>query len=213
MWVDVRWAEPVDDESRAHLVGADRDLHKAFGLDPATDLPWREWSEIRRLIREPGESESDFDRVINERGTNVDPDTRLIGYRRGSLPVTVNPGWTITIPGSFHEGVDGDSWIGYDRDRSVRLASITITGKDGSTPGADELAANSLSARGPIRPGPDDLRGGAEIRDVEEDGRHFRALQGEIIADGQILILTIVFGEDEEWARETYRSIRFTADE
>ena len=212
MWVDVRWSEPVDDESREHLVRADRDLTRSYELDTSQELPWREWSEIRGILREPGSPESTMDHVIKERAAAVGPNTRLVGFRRGSMPVTVNPGWTITIPGSFHETSDGDSWIGYDHERSVRLASMTITGKDGSVPTADELAANSLSSPYPIRPGDDALRGGAEIRDVEEDGRQFRALQGEVIADGQVLIITIVCGQQEEWARETYRSISFNPD-
>lgn len=212
MWVDVRWSEPVDDDSRNLLVGVDRDLRTAFDLDPTLELPWREWSEIRRLIREPGDSASDLDRVISEHASGVDPATRLIGYRRGSMPVMVFPGWTITMPGSFHEGEDGDSWVGYDHERSIRLASISVTAKDGPPPTAEELAEAVPLGPDAIGPGDDALRGGAEIRDLEEDGRQFRAMQGVVTADGHTLIVTIVFGDDEGWARDTWRSIRFTAD-
>lgn len=209
MWVDVRWAPPLDDESQNHLTAADRDLRKAFDLDPTLQLPWREWSEIRGLIQDLPGSDPELDRSIAERAAVVEPGTRLIGYRRGSVSVTIEPGWTITIPGSFHEGTDGDSWIGYDQDRSIRLSSVTIAGKDGQVPSADELSAMAPSGPAAIGPSDDALRGGAEIAMVEEEGQRFRALQGVLASDGQVLILTIVFGDDEAWARETYRSIRF----
>lgn len=209
MWVDVRWAAPVDDESRDHLTGADRDLQRALEDDAAPELPWREWSEIRRLIRVSGSPATDLDRVIGERSAGVEPGARLIGYRRGPVPVTIEPGWTITIPGSFREGVDGASWVGYDQERSVRLASVSMGGKDGHVPSADELATTAPSGHAAIGPGDETLRGSLVIRNVDEDGDQYRALHGVVASAGELLIVTIVPGEDEEWARETYRSITF----
>jgi hypothetical protein len=110
-------------------------------------------------------------------------------------------------------GQDGDSWIGYDHVRSIRLASISVTGKDGHVRTADELATTAPSGPGAISPGDDALRRGAVIGDVEEDGRKIRVLQGVVAVRGQLLIVTIVLSDDEGWARETYRSITFNADE
>ncbi len=209
MWVDVRWSTPVDEESRNHLIGADRDLRRALELDPTIELPWREWEEIRRLIEGPGGEASSLDRVIAKRAAAVPAGMRLIGYRRGSVPVPIDPGWSITMPGSFHEVSEGDAWVGYDQDRTIRLSSVTVVGKDGRVPSAEELAADAPSGPDAIGPGDDSLRGSATIGEVEEDGRRIRALQGVVTSDGELLIVTIVFGDDEAWAIRTYRSIRF----
>jgi hypothetical protein len=215
MWVDLRWAPPLDDTERGLLVRVDQDLSRAHELDTDLDLPWREWSEIRRLLAYDSHTSEPMaiNRTIRDRASAVDPNARLVGYRRGFAPLFLG-GWTIQVPGSFVEGSDDGSWLGYDADRSIRLKPLAITGKDGTVPTADELAASMTEAGAPtIDPGHPDLRGGATVADNDEGPRPARVVQGMLMATGHVLIVTIVFGDDEDWGRETFRSIRFTSPE
>lgn len=210
MWVDVRWAVPLDEAERQQLLAVDRDLNKAYQLDPELDIPWREWSEVRRLIGGSSEgATTGLDRTINERAAPVDPAKRLIGYRRGSMPVTVG-GWTIQLPRSLVVSSDRDSWLGFDADRSVRLLPLVITATDGQVPSAEELAEVGPE-RPMIEPGDPGLRGSATIADSVEGKQTGRVLKGIVTSPGHSLIVTIAYSRDETWARETYRSIRFTS--
>ena len=210
MWVDLRWAAPLDDAERARLVRVDGELSRAHQLDPTLDLPWREWAEVRQLIGDSSAAEAtEIDVMIGQRASVVEPERRLIGYRRGSAPLTLE-GWTVQVPGSFVDGWDDGSWVGYDDQRSIRLKTIAIRGKDGSIPTADELAAAMTGADPTIDPGDPALRGGATIADTSEGGRPVRVVQGALMVTGRVLVVTIVFGDDETWGRETFRSIRFT---
>jgi hypothetical protein len=210
MWVDLRWAPSLDDAERFGLVRVDRDLSRAHELDPDLDLPWREWSELRRLIGGSTTAEP-TDPTIRDRASAVDPDARLIGYRRGSAPLHLE-GWTIHIPGSFVEFWDDGSWVGADYHRSIRLKAIAVEGEDAAIPTADQLA-DSLTEAGTttIDPGDPELRGGATVADNNEGPRPVRVVQGMLMATGSVLVVTIVFGDDEEWGRETFRSIRFSS--
>jgi hypothetical protein len=212
MWVDLRWATPLDDVERDGLVRVDRDLSRAHELDPTLDLPWREWAEVRRLVGGSSTAEATMtDQMIRERASAVGSDSRLIGYRRGSAPFSLE-GWTIQVPGSFVEEWEDGSWVGYDDQRSVRLKSIEIRGEDGTIPTADVLAAAMSGANTTtIAPGDPALRGGATVADTSEGGRLVRLVQGAVTVTERALVVTIVFGDDEAWGRETFRSIRFTS--
>ncbi len=46
MWQDVRWRPPMNDEEGELLLDVHLDLERAYRLDPALPIPWREWHEI-----------------------------------------------------------------------------------------------------------------------------------------------------------------------
>jgi hypothetical protein len=209
MWVDVRWVEPVDEPSRRTLEAVDRDLAHAHELDQEFELPWREWSEIRTLLLSgsPQDRPSMLDRTIAARSATADQSAPLIGYRRGQVRVSIGQRWSVAVPGSFAEASDDDAYIAFDADRTVRLSVLEIRGRDGSVPEADELVEPIPPGDQPILPGDPRLRGHA-VTTLDDRGG-VAHLQGTLATAGHLAVVTIV-AADQEWARETWRSIRFS---
>jgi len=211
MWVDVRWTTPTDDECRQALSDSDRDLNRALELDRDIELPWREWLEIRHLLRAVGvEPHSpEIDASVKSRASGVRDDAQLVGYRRGLLRSQPFQSWTIEIPGSFSSTFEDDVWVAWDDSRSVRLTSLTVRAKDGSALSARELVGATPVPREPIGPGDPKVEGLAGIGKDEATGDP--VVQGVVATRGELLIVTIVFGDDESWGLATWHSIRSQA--
>jgi hypothetical protein len=213
MWVDIRWVAPIDDANRDQLVAVDRDLTRALELDSAATLPWREWAQVRGLLEHSGAVGvgPDLDRLITERAKSVDPAAPVVGYRRNWIRMSPVGGWSLDVPGSFVDTVEGGAWIGFDAERSVRLTSLSATENDGSVPSADELAVAAPRGDSPIPPGHPDLRGQAIFVPAGQDGEEEPTLSGLVAVAGEVLIVTIVYGREEAWARRAWSSIRARA--
>lgn len=210
MWVGVRWVAPIDDGSRDQLRAVDRDLTRALDLEPTAALPWREWAEVRALLDNAGAPglRADLDRFIADRAKSVDAAAPLVGYRRGWIRMSPVGGWSLEVPGSFLDTVEGGPWIGFDAERSIRLTTLSVTGKDGSQTSADELALAAPRGESPIPPGHRDLRGQAILVPAGQDGHEEAALSGLLATAGDVLVVTIVHGGDDAWARRVWSSIR-----
>lgn len=77
MWSDVRWAPPEDDAERATHRRVLHALARAYRLDSARPLPWREWAELleHSEVVAPGAAEV-------RRRAALAPEGPLIGYWR-----------------------------------------------------------------------------------------------------------------------------------
>ena len=69
----------------------------------------------------------DLEDLVQDRAARSLAGTR-IGYRRGSVHVTLTGGWSLTIPGEFAEDWEegGETWIAWQGGRRIRFTSWSI---------------------------------------------------------------------------------------
>ncbi|MBN9523473.1 hypothetical protein J0H58_34000 [bacterium] len=198
------------------------DLATAYKLDPAGDLPWREWLEVLAAIEgdEEGHSVTPTDEELRERvaqrAFEAASDGPLIGYRRGPVRAAIGSGWSIVVPGDFaREWGEDRTWTGWNTSRSVWFHAVGYTKPDGTRPTPAEAVAvgrRSLPEGDPIpvvdRPG---FRGEAVFGETtDEDERRVWRLSG-VTAAGDQLVVCHVYTEspaDRDWAVETWHSLR-----
>ena len=123
--------------------------------------------------------------------------------------------WTIAVPTEFAMELDDDSWMAYEGDRCVYVASVAVRA-DGRDPLARSLYESASKKLAPAtaeieRFSHDEagLVGGAQIR---RDGDRFE-LKGLMCADGSVATCAIWFvrAEHRDWALATWRSLRHSS--
>jgi len=222
LWCDFPWRPPLTEAEGELTDQIANDLASAYKLDPAGDLPWREWLEVLDAIEndEEGHTVSPSDEELGERvaqrAFESDADGPPIGYRRRPVRTPVGSGWTIVVPGDFaHELGEDRTWTGWNATRTVWFHAVGYTKPDGTRPGPEESVAvgrRSLpdgdAVPGVTRPG---VRGEAVFGETtDEDERRVWRLSGVTAADGQ-LVVCHVYSEsaaDRDWAVETWHSLR-----
>lgn len=133
------------------------------------------------------------------------------GPQRDTVERRVFPAWSIVIPAAFSETfVDDDGyWHAWDACRSVSLSSLAVTDESGLAAPVTMLLGQFPPLDGsPLQSLPPGLQGRAAESRVDPPARASRALSGMLAADGRVLIVTIT-SDDVEWARRTWRSIRY----
>lgn len=120
--------------------------------------------------------------------------------------------WSIAIPSTFTEAfvVEGGYWHAYDDERSVSLTSVILTEEGILVPAESilaQLGTAPLPEGTPLATLPPGLGGCAVEAAAMQPARASRTVSGMLATDGRVLIATIT-GDDLEWARDTWLSIR-----
>ncbi len=79
MWQDVRWRTPESEGEGELLMDVHHDLERAYRLDPAAAIPWREWAEILEYLAEH------FGYVEFQEGTNLESAIQARSRRRWAV--------------------------------------------------------------------------------------------------------------------------------
>jgi hypothetical protein len=218
------WRPPLTEDEGELTDQIANDLATAYKLDPAGELPWREWLEVLAAIDndEDGHTVSPTDpcltEAVTQRAWEADRSTPPIGYRRCPVRVPLSSGWSIAIPGDFARQWDDDKgWNAWNESRTVWFHPVGFTKADGSRPSPAEAAAlarRSLPEGTPV-PGidRDGLRGEAVFSEAEEEGRRVWRLSGVTAAEGQVVVCHVYTDspDDRDWAIQTWHSLRHVA--
>jgi hypothetical protein len=196
MWHEVPWREPVDATELALMRRVDTDLRAARKADRAIALPYAEWAELVGYL---GETERAAELQAQATGPSV------IGYRRFAMEVTLDAGWSITLPGSFVGAWrdDGARYWATDGARVVEVTHLETTERD---------SAKLLDAAPTLHPVIEQAARGARHARVEaydEDDVH--VIHGVVAIAPHVAIVTCKgAASDEAWALATWRSLRHT---
>ena len=117
--------------------------------------------------------------------------------------------WSLEIPAAFAETFveDGSYWHAWHDDRSVSLTSILINDAQGPV-SADRIVNELPSLDGRVLDElPPDLLGQAVTGPTVQPAIAANMLSGILAIDGHLLVATIT-GDDIDWTRRVWRSIR-----
>ncbi len=221
LWCDFPWRPPLNEEEGELIDQIAADLATAYKLDPAGELPWKEWLEVLDAIEkdEDGHTVTPTDpsltEAVTQRAWESDPAAPAIGYRRFPVRMPLYAGWSIEVPGDFaHEWDDERTWIGWNASRTVWFHAVGFTKPDGSRPSAAEAVAIGRRSLPPGTAVPsidrDGLRGDAVFGEVEEDGRRVWRVSGVTATEGQLVVCHVYVEnpDDRDWAVQTWHSLR-----
>jgi len=205
MWTNVRWRLPVNDSERSVLEDTADSLRRAYGLDPNLQYPWAEWKQVLDLLNQ----ESDETELVNSHAYG----TPTIGYRRRSVTVTLPGRWSVKIPGSFSDcklDEEGD-FCTVDPPREIWFSVYDLKG--GPSPAVFESRKRSMqAARNPdyVVERENYFAQATISKKQLNTGEEYSVLNSFNLTLGGQLILTIVFPgpEQQDWAMETWRSIK-----
>ncbi|WP_224367919.1 hypothetical protein [Hyalangium versicolor] len=142
LWTEVVWRPPLLEEERRLFRNVTKLLEQAWREDPALNYPWREWQEVLGYLGMGGTLAEE----ISHRAA-LAPEGPRIGYRRGSVQVSLPAGWEIRIPGSLaEEHLSDGSWVARDHRRSVRF--VPLGNADDIAPASPERRALELEHHG-----------------------------------------------------------------
>ncbi len=204
MWSEVRWAAPEDDAERETHRRVLHALARAYRLDPARPLPWREWAELLGYsgVDAPGVAEV-------RRRAEGERDAPAIGYRRHAVRVPLTGGWSMALPGDLHRSFDDEgTFCAHAGGRTVWFSSLRHRG--GRATSLDDLRARRRDGAVELHERDEEgLVGVASLGRHDEDGREGWMLATETASPGRVGILTICFDleEDRAWALEAWRSL------
>jgi hypothetical protein len=219
MWQEVHWRTPITEEEGELLMDVHLDLERAYHDDPACAIPWREWRELVGYLNDyfgyaEFRHEEGLEAEIEKRAAMVSPETRYIGYRRGTVQVNLTGGWSLAIPGEFAEEWEenGETWSAWYGGRTIWFTSWSVQAEnDKPLPARDILDG---------RPWPDDgeifeheegaLLGRAVFLPYEEEGESLWNLKGYTAIAGSFALCNIYLQDraDLEWALKIWKSLR-----
>lgn len=142
MWMDMRWAAPLDDAERHSIQQTLAWCAEAEGMQVDPPLPASAVSELRAIM------ESLHLREVPAEGR--------IGYRRRQKRVDLTGGWRLWVPGDLEEALEDENTTVafWNKDLTIRGSSVSARSKDGSDmqhPG--ESAIETTREFGPGRDG------------------------------------------------------------
>jgi hypothetical protein len=200
MWREVRWRPPLTESERKLLREVHGLLERGFALDPGHAWPGNEWGEIAGYL---GAAAPELPRS----------DAAPIGYRRGTVGVSLVGGWVLEIPGSFAEAWRSDElWHAFDGARDVWFSAFRARP---ASDGSEQSAAQILKQQ-PVAPGEQfefeepGYGRRASFGPVEENGRRYWRLLGRTTTEGRFSLVTIALPsrDDLDWALGVWRSVR-----
>ena len=221
LWCEFPWRAPLTEEEGELTDQIANDLATAYKLDPAGELPWREWLDVLAAIEnDEGDfvvspSDETLTDAVTQRAFEADASSPPIGYRRRPMRIVLSAGWSIEVPGDFTHGWDDErTWTGWDATRTVWFHPVGFTKPDGSHPSPAEAVAVGLRSLPDGSPVPgidrDGLRGEAVFGEAEEDERKVWRLSGVTAAADQ-LVVCHVYAEsetDRDWAVSVWHSLK-----
>lgn len=221
LWAEFPWRPPLTEAEGELTDQVAADLATAYKLDPAGELPWREWLEVLAAVEHDrdGFTVTPADPALRDavalRAGEASAGGDPIGYRRHPVRVRLGDGWSVKVPGEFAREWDGDrTWTAWAGSRTVWFHAEGFTKPDGSAPTAPEAVAvgrRSLPAGEPVPPlVADGLRGEGVWGEADEDARGAWRLSGVAAAGGQVAVLHVYAEDpaDKDWAVTTWRSLK-----
>ncbi len=217
LWQDVRWRPPVTEEEGELLMDVHLDLERAYRLDVAAHIPWREWHELIDYLGDH------FGYVEFQEGANLESEIRAraarvvggprIGYRRGPVHVSLSGGWSVTIPGEMSEEweSEGQAWIAWYGMRMVRFMSWSVRDGDDPEPARDILRDLDLPEGQNVEHQDGPLHGRAVFRPYAEGQTVGQwNLKAYSAVDGGFALcdLFVRDRDDLPWALEVWKSLR-----
>lgn len=224
LWCEFPWRPPLTEAEGELTDQIAADLATAYKLDPAAELPWREWLEVLAAVENDRDgftvtpADPELREAVALRAAEVSAGGGPIGYRRFPVRVKLGGGWSVEVPGDFaRERGEDRTWTGWNGGRTVWFHAEGFTKPDGSVPTAAEAVAvgrRSLPDGEPVAGlVADGLRGEAVWGEADEDGRRAWRLSGVAAAGGQVAVLHAHADDpaDKDWAVKTWRSLRHTS--
>jgi hypothetical protein len=202
-WMDIPWHAPQNNEERKLYEVVFECFDRATQLDPAIQLPREDIEEMRAILKRP-------------KRDVTPPREGLVGYRRNPVNMDLPGGWSITVPGYFHEDTedDGRTSVFYFGNRTIHSSSFTMKLKEGEQESPAEMLASLFTeerelAIEELSQTRDHLHYAAVVLPPEKKGEKTFTLMGAACMPGSLGIVTICFpGESEkEWAVETWKSL------
>ncbi|MEO8376098.1 MAG: hypothetical protein ABI579_00375 [Candidatus Sumerlaeota bacterium] len=217
LWLQARFRQPITEVENASYADMLNCFEEAYKAAPQLRYPWREWDDFLRMT----DRDDELTREVAEKADAENGARPLFGYRRGDYISVFPAGWHITLPGSFAEQVgEGGLWTGWDENRTVQIGTISPPPQaDGSHVPASELIKEAPSlgtGRGEEYERDDEgMISKGNLHQANEDNRLFWRLGTVTAVDGNMLVVTINFDneEDKDWAMEVWKSIYFAAPE
>jgi hypothetical protein len=219
LWQEVRWRPPITEDEGELLMDVHFDLERAYHLDPACPIPWREWRELLTYLVEyfgyaEFQHEEGLEDEIKKRSDEVDPQSPRIGYRRGPVQVTLTGGWSIVVPGEFAEDWEegGETWSAWHGGRTVWFTSWSVEGENEQMPSPrDILDSRSWPEGGRVIEHEDGaLLGRAVFLPCEEDGQTLWNLKAYSAIEGNFALCNIYLADEADlpWALNVWKSLR-----
>jgi hypothetical protein len=216
MWQEVRWRPPQTDAEGELLMDVHLDLERAYRLDAAAPIPWREWSELLEYLTEH------FGYVEFPQGTNLENEVRAraqrslggtrIGYRRGPVHVSLTGGWSIVVPGELAEEwqEDGETWTAWVGARRVSFMSWSVREADEPQPARAILRDLELPSGEHFEHRDGSIIGRAVFRAADEPDQSGWNLKAYSAVDGGFALCDLwVNGRDDlPWALDVWKSLR-----
>ncbi len=194
-WTEVRWVVPQNEAEERPVRVAIECFERATRRG-ASGVPVGELGELRELVNGAEEEKK--------------PEPEGIGYRRGDYEYPLPGGWTLTLPGYFHEQNEEDGvfvfWFG---DRTVRTSGMKLNPPAPAEDLLRSVGKGDMTGLGGLQA---NLAGAFESR---RDNADECFLTHVVLAvEGRIFTMTFAYDDqsDEEWALQVARSVRHTGD-
>ncbi|MBX9626397.1 MAG: hypothetical protein K2X82_21535, partial [Gemmataceae bacterium] len=160
LWAEFPWRPPLTEAEGELTDQVAADLATAYKLDPAGELPWREWLEVLAAVENDRDgftvtpADPELREAVALRAGELSAGGGLIGYRRLPVRARLGGGWSVEVPGEFaREWGEDRTWTGWSGGRTVWFHAERFTKPDGSAPTAAEAVAvgrRSLPAGAPV---------------------------------------------------------------
>lgn len=198
IWNQVRWVAPRSQAERELALQVLADLRRARELDPELPLPLEAFRELAALagVEEPDPGGPELDLPEG------------YGYLRREIRIPHPGGWVVTLPGSLAVEQEQDGVVYWDEDRNFRLVPFQLA------PGAEPPPLPPrLQDATPVERQAEPVSYHGGLLWDEHDERWF--LGGRVVADSRVALVSLTFRQPhwEEWARETFLSIRSAGSE
>ncbi|EKJ87428.1 hypothetical protein CLV96_3537 [Leptospira meyeri] len=168
-------------------------------------------SELRELV--PLNEKELIDSYLNEKVPSLPPQPTGIGFKKRSMQRSMTGFWTSDIPGYFYEDYenDGKTYVYWFQDKIIRGSSFKVEGNNGIPISAENLLMETPKNLEVFRFSNNQLLGWATIEIINEDGKEFCFLTGNIATTNNLCHVTISFDNeiDKEWAIKVWESTKF----
>lgn len=210
MWMNCPWHIPNSEEEAALYKLIINCLEKAYAMDMTLDFPWKEWEQLLKLIGENDKADK-LRQISLYESTNEE-----IGFLRKKMQRSINQNWKLTIPGYFYNDIEDDnSLIYWFDDKTIRISTINVQGKNNITPSASELFKSldvnkSSETEETIDQQNDDFPRRATVQKAIEKDKEFWILRGYATIDGEILIVSFCYenAADKDWALGVWKTLK-----
>ncbi|MDR2861873.1 MAG: hypothetical protein LBV07_04940 [Syntrophobacterales bacterium] len=203
IWCENNWLPPETELEHEIIAATLACLEKAYALEPGTDYPAAEWTELARLSRD----ELLEQKLHSRFGSSGEA---RLGYKQGFVTHNIY-GWRVTANGKMHFDREEDgSLVWWDDVRTIRATAFSVELKEG----ADSESLLQSATRSEENCDPFTLRNpkiAASIQHdhIEENGEPLFQTRLTAALDDKLLILSLfyVHAADRDWAIKVSASV------